>query len=78
MGDVRRALIVAKTLEEAQAHAAHFGLYDWQFVSGVRDLVGAEPHTHALEFVGRWYERHDLKRLRAGICGRGFGSPVLS
>jgi hypothetical protein len=74
MADNKRALIVAKTFAEAQAHATHYGLRDWQFVSDVGDLAGIGPQTHALEFVGLWYERHDLRRLRARICGRGFGT----
>jgi hypothetical protein len=78
MGNGRRTLIVAKTFAEAQAYAAHFGFDDWRFVSGVEDLANVGPQTHALEFVGRWYERDDLKQLRERMCGRGFNPPHLS
>jgi hypothetical protein len=74
----RRTLIVAKTFAEAQAHAAHYGLQGWRFVSSVGDLADVGPQTHALEFVGRWYERNDLKQLRELFCGRGFDPPHLS
>jgi hypothetical protein len=78
MGTGKRTLIVAKTFAEAQAHAGHYGIHDWRFVSNVGDLVDIRPETHALEFVGRWYERNDLKQLRECICGRGFDPPHLS
>ena len=39
------------------------------------DLIGIDPTTHRLEFVGPWYERSDLKRLRQRISGRGFNAP---
>jgi hypothetical protein len=74
----KRTLIIAKTFIEAHAHATTYGLHDWQFVSGVDDFSGADPHTHALEFVGSWYERDDLPRLRERICGRGFDPPHLA
>ena len=73
----QRTLIVAKTSDEARDHALAFDLRDWLFVSGPWDLIGAHPATHVLEFVGRWYERRDLKSLRLRICGRGFNTPQL-
>ena len=45
----KRTLIVAKTFAEAHAHAAEGRLDDWRFVSGVGDLAGVEPETHALD-----------------------------
>jgi hypothetical protein len=73
----KRTLIIAKTLEEAQAHALEYELREWQFVSGMQDLAAIDPAKHALEFVGEWYERKDLKSLRLHICGRGFDAPLL-
>ena len=73
----KRSLIIAKTLAEAKEHALAYGLRDWQFVMSAENLIGVDPTTHALEFVGAWYERADLKRLRQRICGRGFNVPHL-
>ena len=73
----KRSLIIAKTLVEAKEHALAYDLTDWQFVMSAEDLIGVDPTTHALEFVGAWYERADLKRLRQRICGRGFNVPHL-
>src|SRR5262249_40740857 len=71
----RQTLIIAKTPDEALDHTRAHHLHDWKFVADAADLEGAEPATHAIAFVGRWYERTDLQLLRRLICGRGFDAP---